>query len=56
MKDKQGETELYVSVVKLQEHCSQVLIQSLDLQDAILRDKTNILFHVYLSLEMVRPM
>lgn len=49
MKDKQGETEVYVPVVKLQEHCSQVIhsfIQSLDLQEAILRDKTKILFHV----------
>lgn len=56
MKEKQGEIEIYVSVVKLQEHCSQVVIHSLDLQEAVLRDKTDVLFHVCLSLEVVRPM
>lgn len=36
MKEKQDKIGVYTSVVKLQEHCSQLVIQPLDLkQDAL---------------------
>lgn len=48
MKGKQGEIEVYASVVKMQEHSSQLVIHPLDLQEAELRDKTGALSQVCL--------
>lgn len=56
MKEEQGDIEVYASVVKLHEHCSQLVVHSLDLQEAVLRNKTDVIFHVCISLEMVKTM